>query len=83
MMMQVGQLSVTDDYTKYVAKLSLRQHGPIQRGGHGGLTPPPGKSQVAVGILKNTGTDPPREAKGPLGSNCFLMEVCLSFCEIY
>ena len=39
--MQVGHLSVTDDYTNFVAKLSQRQHERIQRGGWGagGLTP--------------------------------------------
>ena len=34
----------------------------------GAGVPPPGKSQVAMGtkcILRNTGTDPPREAIGP------------------
>ena len=27
---------------------------------------PPGKTQVVIGFLSNTGTDPPREAIGPL-----------------
>ena len=45
----------------------------------------PGKSQEAIGFLGNTSTDPspappplpppPREAIGPLGSNCFSREV--------
>ena len=38
------------------------------RGGTGGLDPP-GKSQVAIGSLRNTGMDP------VLGSNCFSREV--------
>ena len=29
---------------------------------------PPGKSQVAIGFHRNTGTDPPREAIGPNAS---------------
>ena len=28
--------------------------------GGGGIWTPPGKSQVAIGFLRNTGTDPPR-----------------------
>ena len=48
----------------------------VQSGGQGGLDPhSSGKSQVAMGFLINYGTDPPREAIGPLGSNCFLREV--------
>ena len=40
----------------------------IQRGGDGWQGPDPhGKSQVASGIFRNTGTDPPREAIGTLG----------------
>ena len=36
--------------------------------GTGGSTPPPpGKSQVAIGFLRNTDMDPPREAIGSLG----------------
>ena len=35
------------------------------RGGVTGLDPP-GKSQVAIGFLRNTDTDPRREATGPL-----------------
>ena len=35
----------------------------------------PEKSQVAVCFLRNAGTDLPQEAIGPLGSNCFSMEV--------
>ena len=34
-------------------------------GGRGG--PPSGKSQVAIGFLRNTGMDSPREAIGPFG----------------
>ena len=34
-------------------------------GGGQGFPDPPGKSQVAIGFLKSTGTDPPREAIGP------------------
>ena len=30
---------------------------------------------MAIGLLRNTGTDPPREAIGPLRSNCFSREV--------
>ena len=29
--------------------------------------PPPGKSQEAIGFLRNTGTDLPREQLDPLG----------------
>ena len=51
-------------------------HGRIQSGGGGGggagkLDPPPTEiSQVAIGFLRNSGTDPLREAIGSLGSNC-------------
>ena len=47
---------------------------PVGGGGGGGVdrgSGPPGKSQVAIGFLRNTGTDPPREAIRPKGSNCF------------
>ena len=44
------------------------QRGLKNRGGHGGPDhpPPPGKSQVAIGFLRNTGMDLPREAIGQL-----------------
>ena len=32
--------------------------------------PPPLKSQVAIGLFRNSGTDTPREAIGPIGSTC-------------
>ena len=36
------------------------------RGGGGGwVVPSPGKSQVAIGLLRHYGTDRPREAIGP------------------
>ena len=45
-------------------------------GGQGVQTPfPLKKSQVAVGFRRNTDMDPPQEAIGPLGSNCFSREV--------
>ena len=58
--------------------------------GSGPSPPPPhthtplGKSQVIIGFLRNTGTDPieNREAIGPHGSNCFSMEVHTAVCEI-
>ena len=31
----------------------------------------PGKSQVAIGFLGNTGIGTPQEEIGPIGSNCF------------
>ena len=36
-------------------------------GGGQGVWTPPGKSQVAVGFLRNSGMDQPREALGSLG----------------
>ena len=33
----------------------------------GGTKPPSGKSQMAIGFLRDTGTDPPREDIGPQG----------------
>ena len=39
----------------------------------------PGKSQVVVGFLRNTDTNPHREA---IGSNCFSREVRMALCEI-
>ena len=56
-----------------------KSHGRVQRGVGTGGPDPPGKTQVTevvIGLLRNTGTDPPPEAIGPLGSNCFLREVC-------
>ena len=41
--------------------------GGSRRGGGQGARPPSGKSHVAIGFERNTGTDPPREAIGPLG----------------
>ena len=51
------------------------------REGTGGLDPP-GKLPVAISFLRNTDTDPPREAIGPKHSNCFLREVHKALCEI-
>ena len=48
-------------------------------GGGGWSRPTPGKSQVAIRFLKNSATDPPQEAIGPIGANCFSREV---LCEI-
>ena len=51
--------------------------------GTGGLDPPPpAKSQVAIGFLRNIGTDLPREVIGPLRSNCFSREVSTALCKI-
>ena len=50
-------------------------------GGAGGQTFP-GKSQVAKGFLRNSGTDQPREAVGPFGSNCLSREVRMVLCEM-
>ena len=36
---------------------------------------PPGKSQITICFLKNTGMDLFKEQLDPLGSNCFLREV--------
>ena len=48
--------------------------------------PSPRKLQVAIDFLRNTGTDPSREAIGPFigpkGSNCFSREVRRGLCEI-
>ena len=43
----------------------------------------PLENHVAICFLKNTGTDPPREAIGHLWSNCFSMEVSMALCEIH
>ena len=43
---------------------------------------PPFENQVAMCLLRNNGTDPPREAIGPLGSNCYLREVRKALCKI-
>ena len=48
----------------------------------GGLDPTPGKSQMFIGFLRNTGTDPPRQAIGHQGSNCFSREDRKTLCEI-
>ena len=41
-------------------------------GGTGGSDLPPGKSQLAIEFLRNYVRYHPREAIGPIGSNCFL-----------
>ena len=52
-------------------------HARIQRADRRSAPPPtPGKSQVDVCFLINTGSDRPREAIGPKGFNCFSREVC-------
>ena len=57
-------------------------HGCIQRA-WGTVSPyTNGKSQVAIGFLRNAGTDPTREAIGPKGSNCYSREVRTTLCEI-
>ena len=38
--------------------------------------------QVAIGFLRNTGTNPAREGIGPLGSNYFSREVRTALFEI-
>ena len=43
------------------------KHGPIQRDGTGSRPPPPGKSQMVIGFLRNTGTDPLKKQLEPLG----------------
>ena len=45
-------------------------------------TPPPGKSQVAIGFLRNSGTYTHRKAIGPIVSNCFSGEVQTALYEI-
>ena len=45
-----------------------------------GLTPLR-KSQVAIGFPRQSGTDPPREAIGPKGSNCFSRGVSAALCN--
>ena len=53
-------------FTMVICILSEKNCG--SRGGTGGPgpPPPPGNSQVAIGFLRNTGTDLPREAVGQL-----------------
>ena len=47
-------------------KKTIKTRGRIQRGEGVRKSPTPGESQVAIGFLTNTGTDPPLEAIGPL-----------------
>ena len=43
----------------------------------------PFENHMAIGFLRNTGTDPYREVIRPLGgSNCFSSEVLRALCEI-
>ena len=59
-----------------------KEHASIQKGeGYNGSRHP-GKSQVAIGFLRNTGTDPHQEAIGHFRSNFFSREVCTALCEI-
>ena len=53
--------------------LNVLVHGQIQWGGGQGDNHP-GKSQVAVGSLRHSGTDHPREAMG--------LKVCTALCEL-
>ena len=45
-------------------------------------TPTPLENHVSIGFLRNTGTDPPPEAIGPIRSICFSREVRTALCEI-
>ena len=62
--------------------LSSKPWADPEGGGGTGGPDPPGKSQVAIGFLRNTSMDPPREAIGPKGSNCLLTEVLMALCEV-
>ena len=42
---------------------------------------PPEKSQVAIGLFRNSCTDHPRQAIGPLGSSCFSRDVRTALCK--
>ena len=66
----------------YCSKPFRRVHFKLMRIQTKDTPPPPGKSKVTVGFLRNTGTDPPREAIGPIGPNSFSMEVSTALCEI-
>ena len=56
-------------------------HGWIQRGDRG--FDPPGKSQVTIGFLRNTGLYPPREAKiGPIGSRSNMLKTKKKICQV-
>ena len=76
--------------------LNLRSIGPMQavlewlmacvdpeggRGGQGFWTPH-GKSQVAIGFLRTSGTDPPPSRSNSFGFNCFPREVHRALYEI-
>ena len=50
------------------------------RGKGAGAQDPP-ENHEAICFLRNTGTDPSREAIGPIGSNCFSREVLTALCE--
>ena len=66
----VQMLVDTSEYLSSVIYIStLHDHGsmPGSRGGGQDPPPPPVKSQMAIGFLRNTGTDHPREAIGLYG----------------
>ena len=50
-----------------MTQIPVPRHGRIQRGTGGPDHTPSEKSQVAIGFLRNAGTDRPREAVDPLG----------------
>ena len=60
--------------------------GDSEGGGAGGPkseTPlPPLEIKSGYNLIRNTGTDPHREAIGPLGSNCFSRDVRTELCKI-
>ena len=55
---------------------------PINSEGDRGSELPPLKITSAYRFLTNIGTDPPREAFGPVGSDCFSRKVRMALCKI-
>ena len=62
--MKIGYM-VQVSHTSYLSSTCKSRADP--GGGAVETDQPPEKSQVAIGFLRNTDTDPPREAIGPLG----------------
>ena len=63
---------------KYVKEIITFDSWGGSRGGTGGLDPPLPPGKVAIGFLRNAGTDPLEKQLDP-----FSREACMALCEIF
>ena len=62
-------MNIKRGFVSTEAKLKLLGKGHRESRRGGGQEPSPGKSQVAIGFLKNTATDPLQTQLDPMGQN--------------